>query len=567
MIAAFTGRAFRYLSSEVRGLQAAAYVLAVSALLSSLLALARDRLLAHVFGASTTLDVYYASFRIPDMLFVALGALVSVYILIPEITRRSGPAQRDYIDTIVAGFSMFAVLVSLALFAMTPFIVPRIFPGLAAAGAADQLVLLTRIMLLQPVLLGLSNIAAAITQTRYRYALYSLSPLLYNLGIIIGIIGLYPRFGIIGLAWGVVAGALMHLAVQLPSAVADGFFRRIPLLRDVPALRHTVMISVPRALALSMTQLSLLALTALAALLSPGSVAVFMLAFNLQSVPLSIVGASYSVAAFPTLAAALSRGARAEFVSHVVTAARYVLFWSLPCSALILVLRAHIVRVILGSGAFDWSDTRLTAAAFAVLAFSLAAQGILLLLIRAYYAAGQTAVPLIASAAVAAGTIALSSMGLVTLTVPHLLTTVEQFLRVEDIAGSAIVALAIAFSVSNIAGAALLALHFEYRFGGFFAGMWRPFAESALAALTAGVVAHFFLSLVSSFDASFTAMSIFVQGFTAGLAGILAASVAYWLVGSREYSETFASVHARLWRKPAHRDVTLVASAEEQNQL
>src|SRR4051812_1128355 len=100
-------RGWKLLAMEVRGLQAAVYVLALSAFLSSLLALLRDRLLAHVFGAGATLDVYYASFRIPDLLFVASGAMVSVYILIPELAKRSEAEQRSYIDTILAGFSLF----------------------------------------------------------------------------------------------------------------------------------------------------------------------------------------------------------------------------------------------------------------------------------------------------------------------------------------------------------------------------------------------------------------------------------------------------------------------------
>ena len=106
-------RAFQFLTNEVRGLQHAAYVLAGAAFLSSILALARDRLLAHVFGATNSLDVYYAAFRIPDLIFVATGALVSVYILIPELARRSEGEQRLYLDTIITGFSLFAVAVSL----------------------------------------------------------------------------------------------------------------------------------------------------------------------------------------------------------------------------------------------------------------------------------------------------------------------------------------------------------------------------------------------------------------------------------------------------------------------
>ena len=383
-------RAFLFLSAEVRGLQAAAYVLAGAALLSSVLALGRDRLLAHLFGAGPTLDLYYAAFRIPDLIFVGTGALVSVYVLIPELARRSEREQKEYLDTIIAAFSLFACIISglAALFA--PWALTRLFPTIVMNGGLPDLVFLTRIILLQPIFLGLSNILAAVTQSRNRYTLYSISPLLYNFGIIIGVGIFYKIIGISGLAWGVAFGALLHVGVQIPSLVSDGFLRSIPRIRDVSALTTTIFISLPRALALSMNQLAFLGLTALAGLLAPGSIAIFVLAYNLQAVPLSIIGASYSVAAFPTLAAALSRGETENFIVHIATAARYVFFWTFPAIGLIITLRAYLVRVILGSGNFDWTDTRLTAAVFALFSLSLVAQGLSLLLIRGYYAAGRT---------------------------------------------------------------------------------------------------------------------------------------------------------------------------------
>src|SRR3989344_4771723 len=249
--------AFRFLSVEVRGLQKVVYVLAAFALLSSILALVRDRLLAAAFGASTTLDLYYAAFRIPDLIFVGIGALVSVYTLIPA----------------------------------------RLFPQFMLEGNLPQLVTLTRIILLQPLLLGFSNILAAITQSRHRYLLYALSPLLYNLGIIFGIVVLYPLWGVAGLAWGVVVGAAVHAGIQIPAVIRDGFLRSSPRLWDIGALLQTVSVSVPRALTLSMNQITFIGLTALAGSLTSGSIAVFMFSYNLQAVPLSIIGASYSVAA------------------------------------------------------------------------------------------------------------------------------------------------------------------------------------------------------------------------------------------------------------------------------
>ncbi len=559
---ALTERAIRFLSSEVRGLHAAAYVLAAAAFLSSLLALARDRLLANEFGASALLDIYYAAFRIPDLLFVATGALVSVYILIPELVRRRDGEQRDYIDTIVLGFSALAVALSALAAVFAPDILQRLFP--TYSGAEAQLLLdITRILLIQPVLLGISNILAAITQLKHRYAIYALSPLLYNIGIILGIVFFYPIWGLHGLAFGVVLGAALHALIQVPSALSDGFFLRVPRFAEPAALVHTAWVSVPRALALSMSQLAFFGLVALGSTLTAGSVAVFMFAFNLHAVPLAIIGASYSVAAFPTLALALSRGERSEFIQHVATAARYVLFWSIPASALILVLRAYIVRVILGTGAFDWTDTRLTAAVFALLSFSLVSQGIMLLLVRGYYAAGRTFVPFVVSAGMALLTLVFATVFLAVLDNPALLDSMERFLRVSELPGTNVLALALAFTLASLIGTGVMALLFEHRFRGFLARVRSAAYESVIAALCGAAAGYFALAVIGIFADTTSSFSVFLTGLGGGVVGIAAAAAAYYVLGSREYAETVSSMRARLWRVQPKEEVTLVSSAEE----
>lgn len=560
---AITRRAFLFLSSEVRGLHAAAYVLAASAFLSSLLALARDRLLAHEFGASVTLDLYYAAFRIPDLIFVATGALVSVYILIPELVRRADADQKKYIDTVLIGFFVLAVLASSLAALFAPTILSLLFPEYSGA-QSDTLVMLTRLILIQPIILGLSNILAAITQARHRYAIYALSPLLYNIGIIGGIVFLYPLWGLAGLAYGVIAGACLHLLVQVPSVMRDGFFAKLPRFSEVSALWHTARVSVPRALALSMNQIAFLGLITIGATLASGSVAVFMFAYNLQAVPLAIIGASYSVAAFPTLALALSRGERNEFINHVAIAARYVFFWSIPASALILILRAYIVRVILGTGAFDWTDTRLTAAAFALLSFSLVSQGIALLLVRGYYAAGKTFVPF----AVAAGTMVLTLVcavvALQAFTNDSVLAIVESLLRVPDVPGTMVLALALAFATASLVGTFVLALLFEYSFRGFIAKVWGSLLESLLAAFAGGLCTYLGLTFIGIIANTTSSFAVFMTGLGGGLCGIAGVALTYYLLGSREFGETFTAIRARLWRSAAvGPDVTLVSSVEE----
>lgn len=554
---AFSGRAFDFLARGVESMHAAAYVLGVAALLSSLLALLRDRLFAHTFGAGPELDLYYAAFRIPDLVFVCVGSLVSAFVLIPELKRREDGA-RAYLDGVLGGFSLLAVCVSALAAWFAPELLAWLYPSLAADGSFTQLILLTRIMLLQPILLGLSNIAAAVTQSRGRFALYAASPLLYNLGIIAGAVLLYPTFGLPGLAWGVVLGATFHLGIQLPSVFADGFLRRVPRFSDMRELFSTSAISIPRALALSLSQLSFMGLTALASMLAVGSIAVFTLSYNLFNVPLAIIGASYSVAAFPVLAERFARGDMPAFVAQVSTAARHVLFWSLPTFALVVVLRAHIVRAVLGSGAFDWTDTRLTAACLALFAISLAAQGIMLLLIRGYYASGRTLTPLIVAALSALLTLATAAASIGLLHVPFLSEFAQALLRVEGLSGSSVLALPFAFSVASVFGAFVLAVHFNMLFKGFFAALSRSFFQSLTAALLAGVSAYAALALSGPISLSSTLASVFLKGLFAGTVGMLAAALTYRLLRNSEFFEVFDAIHRRLWRT-----APVAASAEE----
>ena len=556
-------RALQLLSYEVRGLHTAVYVIALSSLLSSFLALLRDRLLANAFGASATLDIYYAAFRIPDLIFVATGALVSVYILIPELTRRSSQEQREYIDTVLVGFSLVAVTVSIAASLFAPRILSALFPEITGAGHLATLVGLTRLMLLQPIFLGLSNIFGAITQVRQRYALYALSPLLYNAGIISGILFFYPQWGLTGLGIGVVLGALLHVGIQLPSVFADGFFHAVPRAFKLSTFLETVKISIPRALALSMNQISFIGLVALAGTLVPGSIAVYMFASNLQAVPLAVIGASYSVAAFPILAAALSRGDKAFFITHIANAARLVVFWSLPATALFIVLRAHIVRVILGSGAFDWTDTRLTAAVLALLSLSLTAQGITFLLVRGYYASGRTFVPFLVAVGTALSTVGLGAI-LIGVFQNELISKLAQgLLRVVDVPGSTVLALAFASTSISILGSLVLIVHFERRFSGFLTLVWRAWAQSAVAAFLAGCATYGVLIAIGPITLASTTLSVFARGFVAGAFGIIVAGLAYALLGSREFAEITEVIRGRVRGVSIPIPQSVVVSSEE----
>jgi putative peptidoglycan lipid II flippase len=420
-----------------------------------------------------------------------------------------------------------------------------LFPGLAES--ADILIPMIQVLLLQPFLLGISSLCGVITQMNHRFVLYAISPLLYNIGIIGGVIFLYPVFGLQGLVFGVVLGALFHVLVQLPYVFKSPFAFSITKQFDWLLIRRILLVAVPRALTLSVNQLVLLILISFATLMTVGSVAVFQFASNLQSVPLAIIGVSYSVAAFPTLSSLFAKQDSAGFNLQLLTALRHIFFWSVPVIALIVVLRAQIVRVLLGTGAFDWSDTRLTAAVLAVFVVSLTAQAVLLLLTRAFYACGRTFIPLFI--AVGSGIVAIGTAVWLRAWYAEsveLQTAVESWLRLSSVAGSEVLVLVIAFVIGQFVQVTIMMTVATKIFGVDYRSLFPPLWQSILAALVGGFVAYGTLRFVVDGINQETFVGILLQGLSAGIVGLLVIVAVYYVFRSRELSEIGKSCKRRI---------------------
>ena len=542
---------------EVRGMHQAAYLLALFALLSQLLALVRDRLLASSFGATHTLDVYYAAFRVPDLLFATVASLLSLYALLPVLSRLEarGSGSAGFLSKTLLIFFAAMSAIAAVLFIFAPYLASLIAPGITE----QNLVILMRILLLQPILLGASNILASFTQLRHRFLLYSVSPLLYNIGIIFGIVVLYPSLGLAGLAWGVVFGALMHVMVQVPFFSSERG-SAMPLREAFGHIREVLTLSVPRTLALSMGQISLLVLTAMASYLAPGSIAVFTFAFNLQAVPLAIIGVSYSVAAFPTLSRLHAAGESGEFMRHIEAALRHMLFWAIPATVFVIVLRAQLVRTILGAGAFDWDATRLTAAALALFVVSLCAQSVTLLIARGYYAAGRSARPLMfALVSVAVSVLSASALMAAFHTSVFWRYFLESMLRVSDLPGTTVLMLALGYCLGALAQA-WLGLYFFSRDFSFSLGPLRRLAfESFTASVIGGAATYGALAYLGSRLNLDTAIGIVSQGALSGTLGLMVTAAMLALLKNRELVETYGALHRRFIKEPPAVEATDVA--------
>lgn len=374
----------------------AALLICIMGLASRFLGLIRDRILASKFGAGNELDIYYAAFKIPDLIFnlLVLGALSAAFV--PVFTSLISTDNKKRAWKLVNDiFSVGLIVLSgvaLILFIFAPFLVKLITFGF---DSEKQLLTteLTRIMLLSPIILGFSGILGGVLNSFKKFFFYSLAPIMYNIGIIIGAVFFVEFWWIYGLAVGVILGAVLHLLIQLPAVIKCGFRFKPAIDFKNKDFRKVIRLMVPRTMGLAVTQINFLIVTILASTLAAGSLAIFNLANNIQSVPLGMIGVSFAVAAFPTLSAYWSRNKKREFTLNFSKTFRQISFFIIPFSVTFIVLRAQIVRVVLGSGKFDWEDTILTFQALGIFSLSLFAQCLIPLLARTFYAIQNTKIP------------------------------------------------------------------------------------------------------------------------------------------------------------------------------
>ena len=540
------------LHREINGLHEAAYLLGFFAICSQVLALFRDRILASSFGAGQTLDLYYSAFRIPDLIFVTVASVVSISVLIPfliEKFERGQSEAKEFIDSVFSFFFCFMLLVGLVAFFSAPYFLKILFPIFTKSSSFSDLVYLTRILLLSPVFLGFSNLLASITQINKRFLIYAISPVLYNIGIILGITLFYPIWGISGLGFGVVLGALLHFAIQLPYLST---IKMVPKLRfpiKWSTVKMVVLTSLPRTITVSSNEIAELFLISFASFFIPGSISVFNFSFNLQSVPFSIIGVSYSLATFPTLTRLFGGGKRVEFVEQMVNSARHIVFWSVPITILFIVLRAQIVRTILGAGRFDWNDTRLTAAALALFTVSLLAQNLVSLFVRSYYSRGKTKTPLVMNALSALFIIS-GSYFLV-----HLFQNdfffrdfMESLLKVSGIPGTAVLMLPLGFSLGVLFNLIIHWVGFSMEFPHFSQPVLRTLFQTGGAGIIMGFVTYRALNIFDKVFNINTLVGIFLQGFISGLIGIIVAVLILFLLKSKELSEIWQTLHKKIWK-------------------
>lgn len=452
---------------------AVALWLSVASFAADLVGLLRERVLTSTFGAGDLFDAFVAAFRLPDLIFnlVVLGALSAAFIplFMDKLVQKDQGKDKafDFARSLLNVIALGVIVLCAGYSVSAPYIVPLITPGFMG----DKLSLtisLSRIMAWQPILLAISFVFSGMLNSFKRFIVYALAPILYNAGIIVGVLVLYPRLGPTGLAWGVVLGAALHLLVQLPSVLAIGWRWRPVLNWTSQEIRTVWRMMLPRVFGLAAQQINLLVVAFFGSRLLSGSISVFHLANNVQYIPIGVFGIAFAQAAFPTLAEQVARKQEKSFVKTLTDTFHYILFFVIPITVFFYLLRAQIIRVLFGAGLFDWQDTIMTYRTFGWLIMSIFAQSTIPLLTRAFYVRQDTKTPVI-----------ISFVSIVANVLLAILLTPRY--GVEG--------LALAFSVSAIINFALLLGRLHWQLGGFndrevISSLWRI----ALAAVVAGVV-------------------------------------------------------------------------------
>src|SRR3989344_1193277 len=523
---------FSILTIRQTSILSGAVVIMATVMLSKILGLIRDRLLAHTFTPDTV-AIFFAAFRLPDLIFqlLILGALSVAFIpVFTEYMEDKGKEEAFKLAQSVLNLSLLVLtLIAILVFIFAEPLTFLIVPGFSPEQRL-QVASLTRVILIGQIILTVGSFFIGMLQSFQRFIVPALAGVFYNFGIILGIIFFSSPFGIMGPAIGVIIGAILHSLIQLPLILSLGF--RYSFKFDLHrGVRDIFKLMSVRTIGLAAEQINETAGIVLASLVSTASVTYLTFSQHLQVVPIGLFGATLAQAALPVLSAERARGRIEEFKATLLTTMHQILFLALPAAAILIVLRIPAVRLTFGASQFDWEATVLTGKTLAWLSAGLSAQAISLLLVRGFYALKDTKTPVIVSLVVVTINITLSL---------YFITYLKW-----DVAS-----LGIAYSLSAILSSILLFTTLHHKVGKFDMKLVLvPFGKMLLATVIMGMALYIPIKLLDQviFDTTRTINLLVLTG----LSSIFALSIYVFLVWFMKVEElaTFVNLFKRMFNK------------------
>jgi putative peptidoglycan lipid II flippase len=375
-------------------------IVAIAYVVSRVLGLVREMILSRMFGTSPEYSAYVSAFRVPDLLFLIIMAGSFGSAFIPVFSGLAGSGKRDDAWRLASSVLNISAI-ALAVTGTLAFIFAKpIVTGVVARGADPAVQEITvncmRILLLSPIFLGLGIAAKGILEGQDRFTLPAFAPVVYNIATIVGALLLGPRFGVYGVAIGVVIGAICHLAIQVPGLVSSGMRWRPKIELDAPGLGEVARLLGPRVIGQAAFQINFIAVTALAWRSGEQSVSALNYAWQLLMLPHGVLALSISTVIFPTMARLYERGDLAGLRAAFGRSLKPLVFLSAPAGVILYFFRTSIVQTLFQGGAFTGESTQLVAAPLAWFAAGLMGYAAVEVLTRAFYAMHDTVTPVAA---------------------------------------------------------------------------------------------------------------------------------------------------------------------------
>lgn len=392
------------LANKKLTVQLAAWLLAGSSGLSMLFGFWRMRLLNATYLDSypTGYDAYIAAFTVPDFMFFILvsGALSVTFI--PVFNQRLGTGNKKsawQLSTSMINFMALLTLVAsiLIMIFAEPLVRYVIAPGLSESGTALA-ISMTRVIAVNPLLFAVATVLASIQQAVGRFTFYAMAPILYNIGIIFGIkvltggINLFGwqvfDGGIMGVALGVVVGAILQLIVSSIGLIGLGFDYQFKIFWKNKGFRKVLLLLPIRSLDQGMDYIVGIAETNIASRFGAGTLAAYNQATTLHMAPINLIGVAISNAAFPQMTEELGKGQTELFKKNLQKILRVIIWLVLPVSVMTFFMRGYLVTLIKPGG------NALIAGLLGALVLAILFRSIYHIAARSFYAQQDTKTPL-----------------------------------------------------------------------------------------------------------------------------------------------------------------------------
>ena len=367
---------------------------------AKLISLAQTLIIAQAFGVGSELDAYVAANRIPELIVILIsgGALTHAFIPIFSGFLAQGDLQAAWqlSSNLISTIFLLALVISAVVFALAPWLVSNVVAPGFDARTAQNTVDMMRILLLSTVIFAVSGIFSGILNSHQHFLLPALAPIMFDIGILAGVLFLLPRFGVRGIAVGAVLGAALHFSIQVPGLLRYRMRWRFDLGLSNPQLWLVIRLMLPRIGGLGVFSLNFLVMNNIASRLGVGSVSALDWGWRLMQIPQTLLGTAMGIVIFPTLAALSEMNDLTGKRDAMSGALRFILISSIPSAIGLIVLGRPLIS-LLERGAFDNSASALVYSTLSMFTLGLIVHSALEIIARSFYADKDTLTPLFAA--------------------------------------------------------------------------------------------------------------------------------------------------------------------------